>query len=90
MPPVPRPRARKRIPKPDRSREALKLLASCQDGCTEAIMLANGFTIALMVELVRAGLATAAAERMRAGNMTLEVAVVRITEAGRRALESSA
>jgi hypothetical protein len=30
------------------------LLASCRDGCTEAIMLAHGFTIPLMVELVRA------------------------------------
>jgi hypothetical protein len=46
-----------RGPKPDR-RRALELLASCRDGCTEAIMLAQGFTIPQMVELVRAGLAT--------------------------------
>jgi hypothetical protein len=32
------------------------LLASCQDGCTEAIMHAHGFTTGQMVELVRAGL----------------------------------
>jgi hypothetical protein len=29
---------------PDR-RRALELLASCRDGCTEAIMLAHGFTV---------------------------------------------
>jgi hypothetical protein len=56
---MPRPRHR---PKPDR-RRALELLASCRDGCTEAMMLAHGFTIDMMVELVNAGLATATAER---------------------------
>ena len=76
-----------RLPKPDR-RRALELLASCRDGCTEAILLAHGFTIPQMVELVRAGLATATAERMRAGGKLMEVAIVRITEAGRRALAS--
>jgi hypothetical protein len=35
---------RRRHPKPDR-RRALELLASCRGGCTEAIMLAHGFTI---------------------------------------------
>jgi hypothetical protein len=76
---MPRPRRR---PKPDR-RRALELLASRRDGCTEAIMLAHGFTIAQMVELVRAGLATASAV---AGKLKLEIACVRITEAGRRAI----
>ena len=41
-------------PKPDRVR-ALELLASCRDGCTEALMIAHGFTIDDMVTLVRAG-----------------------------------
>jgi hypothetical protein len=76
---------RRRLPKPDR-RRALELLASCRDGCAEAIMLAHGFTVAQMVELVRDGLATATAERVVAGNRTIEIARVRITEAGRRAL----
>jgi hypothetical protein len=49
-------------------------------------MLAHGFTIPLMVELVRAGLASAQAERVRAGSKTIEVARMRINEAGRRAL----
>jgi hypothetical protein len=41
-----------------------------------------------MVELVNAGLATATAERVVAGSRTIEVARVRITEAGRRALSA--
>ena len=55
-----------RRPKSDR-RRALELLASSRDGATEAIMLAHGFTVAQMVELVRSGLASAAAERVIAG-----------------------
>jgi hypothetical protein len=79
------PRPLRRHPKPDR-RRALELLASCRDGCTEAMMLAHGFTIAQVIELVQAGLATATAERVVAGSKMIEVARVRITEAGRRAL----
>jgi hypothetical protein len=87
MSPVGNPRrnARKRIP-PATRRRALELLAASPDGATEAILLAHGFTIDLLVELVRAGLATAKAERVMAGGRTIEVANVRITEAGRRAL----
>jgi hypothetical protein len=48
MPPLRRPR---REPKPDR-RRALELLAASRDGATEAIMLAHGFTVPLIVELV--------------------------------------
>jgi hypothetical protein len=65
------------------------LLASCRDGCTEALMLAHGVTVPQMVEMVRAGLATATAERIVAGKRTMEVARVRITEAGRRALNEA-
>jgi hypothetical protein len=84
-PPYQMPRPLRRRPKPDH-RRALELLASSRDGCTEAIMLADGFTIPLMVELVRAALATATAERVVAGKRTIELARVRITEAGRRTL----
>jgi hypothetical protein len=80
--PLPRPRRR---PEPDR-RRALELHASCRDGCTEAVMLAHGFSIHMMVELVRAGLATARAERMLAGGRAMEVIRVRITEKGPRRL----
>jgi hypothetical protein len=73
-----------RVAKPTR-RRALELLADCGiGGCTDAVLLANGETIETMVELVRAGLATAAPHRIRAGRDTIEVAVVRITEAGRK------
>jgi hypothetical protein len=40
-------------------RRALELLARSADGCAEGIMRARGFSIDFMVELVRAGLATA-------------------------------
>jgi hypothetical protein len=53
---------------------------------TEALMLARGLTVELMVELVRAGLAAAHAERVVMGPRAIEVARVRITEAGRKAL----
>ena len=76
---------RRRGPKPD-PRRALELLASCRDGCTEALKLAYGFTIEQMVELIRAGLPTAHTERVVAAGRTVEVARVSITEAGRQAL----
>lgn len=76
---------RRRGPKPDR-RRALELLGSCRDGCTEAIMLAHGFTVEQTVELVRAGLATAQPERVRAGDRAVEVTRIWITGAGRRVL----
>jgi hypothetical protein len=69
---------RRRAPKPDR-RPALELLAGSPHGCTEAMMLAHGFTIPQLVELVRAGLATATTERVT-GNKAMEIARVRITE----------
>ena len=75
----------RRGPKPDRWR-ALELLASSPDGCSEAIMLARGFTVEQMVELVHAGLATINAERVAMGARTFKVARVRITEAGRSTL----
>jgi hypothetical protein len=67
-------------------RRALELLASCRDGCTEAIMLAHGLSVEQMVELVRGGLASVVAQRVVAGQDVMEIARVRITEAGRRAL----
>jgi hypothetical protein len=84
-PPHHQPRARA-APSPDR-RRALELLAgSPHDGCTEAILRAHGFTIAQLVDLVRAGLATATPERVKAGRERMEIAVLRITDAGRQAL----
>ena len=48
-------------------------------------MLAHGFKIELLVELVRAGLATASTERMLASGRRMEITRLRITGAGRRA-----
>jgi hypothetical protein len=56
-------------------------------GCPEALLLANGFDIELLTGLVRAGLAIVATETVRAGDRARAVANVRITDAGRRALE---
>ena len=80
---MPQPRRRRHGPKPNR-RRALELLAASRDGCTKAMMLANGFPFEMLVELIRTGLASAVAERMVAGGKQIEVARVRITEAGRR------
>jgi hypothetical protein len=75
-------------PKPDRFR-ALELLASSREGCTEAIMIAHGFTVPQMVELVRTGLATTHTRRAIAGRRTIEIAYMKITEAGRQALAAA-
>jgi hypothetical protein len=82
MRPSRRPR---RGPKPDRGR-AIELLADAPDGCSEAIMLAHGFTVDMLIELVSARLATAQTERMVVGGRRVEVIRFRITEAGRQAL----
>ena len=52
---------------------ALELLAGAPEGCTDGLMFANG-------------LATTHAERMVAGGKSVEVAPIKITEVGRRAL----
>jgi hypothetical protein len=77
--------SRKRSP-PATRRRALEMLAWSRDGVPEALMLAHGFSIELLVELVRARLAAASAERTVAGRHPVEVTRVRITEAGRRAI----
>ena len=85
MPPSHQRSSSRRVPKADR-RRALELLAASPDGLSEAILIAHGFTVAHMVELVRAGLATASSKRVVAESDTAEVTRVRTTEAGRRAL----
>jgi hypothetical protein len=78
--------SRRRAPKPDR-RRALELLAGSRDGMTEAMLLAHGFAVDMLVDLIRAGLATANTERMVAGGRPIEVTRVRITDAGQRTHE---
>jgi DNA-binding transcriptional LysR family regulator len=52
-----------RRPNPDR-RRALELLAASHHGYSKAILRAHGFSMDMMVELVKAGLATTKRERM--------------------------
>jgi hypothetical protein len=66
-------------------RRALAVLASSPDGCTEAIMLAHGFTVELLIDLVQEDLASVFSER-RDGRNEVEVIRFKITEAGRQAL----
>jgi hypothetical protein len=70
-------------------RRALRLLADAKaSGCTEALLLAHGFTAELVAGLVRAGWATAENERVRAGSRMIDVPRVKITDAGRRAISA--
>jgi hypothetical protein len=74
-----------RRPNPDR-RRALELLAGSRYGYTKAILRAHGFSIDMMTELVKAGLATTRRERMLADGRQTGIVRVRITDAGRQAL----
>jgi hypothetical protein len=71
--------------KPDHLR-ALTLLADHPEGCTEAVMLAQGFRPAELAELIEAGLARARTERVLTGYRRSGVKVTRlhITDSGRR------
>jgi hypothetical protein len=66
---------------------ALQLLASSPFGAPETIMLAHGFTRRTLTGLCRAGLATARGKTGEAGDSKIAVGHVRITDAGRTALE---
>jgi hypothetical protein len=79
---------RLRSPRFDTSRRrALELIAGGgAEGCTGAIMLAHGFTIKQLVQLVRAGLATATTGHVVRDRRSIKIARMRITEAGRQAL----
>jgi hypothetical protein len=79
------------MPAPPRKRHlgaqqrlALQLLAGTPFGATEANMFVNGFTRPTLVRLIRDGLVTTQRE-IKAGGQT--IGRVRITEAGRRALQ---
>jgi hypothetical protein len=79
---------RKRRPQPRRVIELLELLSSSPHGATEALLVrAHGFSSDMISGLVRAGLATAERETMKAGAKSVEIVRVRITDDGRRAIE---
>ena len=68
----------------DEQRRALALLAGVGSmGTTEALMLAHGFEIEMLADLVRDELASAAPEWIHAGGRATEVNRLRIADAGR-------
>ena len=67
-------------------RRALEILAGSPHGCTEGALRAHGFTVRLLARIVRAGLAVARPEIVKAGGRTLSMLRLTITDAGRRAL----
>jgi hypothetical protein len=69
-------------------RRALALLARSPNGRTKTYMLSQGWTRQLLDGLVRAGLATAANERVGRGRQ-IEATRIKITDAGRTVLRSA-
>jgi hypothetical protein len=70
-------------------RRALELLAdAAPHGCTGAMLLAHGFNIETLAELVHGGFAAAHRQPLKAGKRQIEVACIKVTAAGRRALEA--
>jgi hypothetical protein len=68
---------------------ALSLLAGLSHGCTEAILLAHGFTIEMLTVLVRGGLATATPKIVHGGGRPSRAAVASVTGPKNRAASSS-
>ena len=72
-------------------RRALELLAASPHGSTEdALSFVHGFDVEVVAGLVRDRLARAQAETVMAGGRAIEVVRVKITAAGRTALEGQA
>jgi hypothetical protein len=76
---------RNRGPGADQLR-ALEILAGSPQGCTEETLRAHGFTVRLLARIVRAGLAVARREIVKAGGRTLSMLRLTITDGGRQAL----
>jgi hypothetical protein len=67
-------------------RRLLELLAESAEGCTDALLMARGFKLDVLISVVRAEFATAKPERTFAAGKPVERTRVQITDAGRRAL----
>jgi hypothetical protein len=79
---------RKRPLSTEQQRALATLADAGQNGVTEAGMLANGFETKMLARLDRDGLATAKiAERVEDGGRVNEVVCIRITDAGRKAID---
>lgn len=70
------------------ARHALELLTVDPRGLAEPLLLTYGFSHKMLVGLIRSGLATAQRQAVRVSGETVEVTRVRITEAGRQALQA--
>jgi DNA-binding PadR family transcriptional regulator len=70
----------------DEQRRALQLLAGSPNGCTEAILMAHGFHLAMLGKLAFDGFANVEARETMAGSRRMKVFWLRITEAGRKAI----
>ena len=68
-------------------RRALEMLDLSHGGCSRPVWAAHGFTLSMLVNLVRDGLADVQVETLTAHGWATEVVRIRITAAGRRALE---
>jgi hypothetical protein len=79
-----------KIPPSPEWRRALEILDHAgQNGSAEAVLIANGFSDEMLVSIARAGLATATTDKIKAGSRTIEIAWMRITNAGRFALNNN-
>jgi hypothetical protein len=58
-------------------------------GCTLGTLIAYGFPIGMVANLIRDGFATARRETLTTGHRKIRAARVRITDAGRRAIEEA-
>jgi hypothetical protein len=68
-------------------RRVLKVLAKTPRGCHVNALLTRGFKLETMADLVGGGLATVLVETVTEHGLTIEVARVRITDAGRKAIQ---
>jgi hypothetical protein len=67
-------------------RRALKLLAGRSDGCDEAVLLTDGFTVRQLAGLVIDGFATGRVARIAIDGREKPVVWLKITEAGQAEL----
>ena len=71
----------------ERHRQVLEVLAIAPHGRDVNALLALGFKLETMADLVQTGLATVRVETVENRDSKIEVALVQITDAGWRALE---
>jgi hypothetical protein len=65
------------------------LASSGHVGMTEAILLASGFSVELLVGMAQAGLVVVTTSTARAGASAISVPRLHITESGRKAIDGA-